>query len=249
MTHTVSIGEFEGPLGILLELVERGNVEVTAISVAEITAQYLDRIRHLPGQTPEHLSEFLELGARLLYIKSLALLPGETTDERAGELARLTAELEEYRRFQHLARELGRRGNLRTWERRVAEQLDAADLPMPRLALAQLAEAFTAALRRAEPAPETTVIPAHISLEATMKRLRARLASAGSFELQALLSECRQQAEIIVTFLALLELIRSGTARVTQAKQFAPITVLGGRTFGVRLPNTVEAARGEAGRG
>jgi segregation and condensation protein A len=73
LSHTVTIGEFEGPLGLLLELVEKGNMEVTAISVATITTQYLDRLGRLQDQSPEHLSEFLQLGARLLYIKSLAL--------------------------------------------------------------------------------------------------------------------------------------------------------------------------------
>jgi segregation and condensation protein A len=223
MTHTVSVGEFEGPLGLLLELVERNKLEVTAISVAKITSDYLERVKQLGDQSPESLSEFLQLGARLLYVKSLALLPGETAEERTMELARLTAELEDYRRFQHAARALARHAATRTWERPITEHLATADLPLPELSLSQLSEAFTAALRRTTPAPPVGIIPQHISLDATMAKLHRQLAA--GFELRTLLATCDNRLEIIVTFLALLELIRSGAARVGQAGQFDPIVV------------------------
>src|SRR6266576_329653 len=109
MTHTVAVGEFEGPLGVLLELVERNRLEVTAISVSQITEDYLDRIKQLGDRPPEELADFLQLGARLLYIKSLALLPADSAAEQGEELTQLSLELEEYRRIQLAARELARR--------------------------------------------------------------------------------------------------------------------------------------------
>jgi segregation and condensation protein A len=224
MTHTVAVGEFEGPLGILLDLVERGRLEVTAISVADITAGYLERIKALDNHSPEELSEFLQLGARLLYIKSLALLPQESAAEQDEEIRQLNLELEEYHRMQVAARELARRGPAHTWQRGTTERLAPNELPLPTIELPQLAEAFTRALRRMEPAPKTGVIRPHLSLETVVQRLRHRLES-GSYNLQQLLDDCRDRLEVIVTFLALLELVRDGQARVVQAGQFDPITV------------------------
>ena len=223
MTHTVSVGEFEGPLGILLELVERGNLEVTAISVADITAGYLDRIRHLENRSPEALSEFVQLGARLLYIKSLALLPGQPGAEPAQELQQLNLELQEYRRFQQAARQLARRTESPSWERPVGGQLAAADLPLPSLTLTQLAAAFTRALEHAEPATDSRLLPSRISLDTKLALLRRRLAA--GFDLDHLLAASPNRLDIIVTFLALLELIRQGSAQVRQTSQFSAITV------------------------
>jgi segregation and condensation protein A len=223
VSHTVSVGEFKGPLGILLELVEQGNFEVTAISVANITAEYLERVKHIQDQSPETVSEFLQLGARLLYIKSLALLPEDTPGEQGEELRRLNLELEEYRKFQLLARELAARAQERTWERPAAPKLSTAELPPPRLTLPQLAEAFTAALERVQATPEPTVIPRHISQAAVLAGLRRRLPS--GFALDSVLADCQTRLEVIVTFLALLELIREDEAKAGQSHQFGPIQV------------------------
>lgn len=224
MTHNVAVGEFEGPLGILLDLVERGRLEVTAISVAEITENYLAKVKELEPASPETLSEFLQLGARLLYIKSLALLPQPAADEQTEELRLLNLELEEYSRMQAAARELGRRQSVRTWTRTVMVTLPPSELPLPDLELKQLAEAFTRALKNLEPARPVGIIQRHVSLESVGRRIRHRL-ERGHFELQELLDDCHNRLEVIVTFLALLELIRAGTARVTQANQFEAINV------------------------
>ena len=224
MTHNVAVGEFEGPLGILLDLVERGRLEVTAISVADITENYLARVKELGPSSPEALSEFLQLGARLLYIKSLALLPQPAADEQTEELRQLNLELEEYSRMQAAARELGRRGSLRTWQRTATVSLPPSELPLPELELTQLAEAFTRTLKNLEPERPVGVIQRHISLESVSRQIRRRL-DRGRFELQELLDGCRNRLEVIVTFLALLELIRGGAARVTQASQFEAINV------------------------
>ncbi len=223
MSHTVAVGEFEGPLGALLELVEHRKFEVSAISVGAITSDYITYIRNLPQNSAEDLSEFIELGARLLYIKSLALLPQENNDEQTLELARLSHDLIEYRRFKSAATTLSDLATNRTWTKPVAPRPDMSQLPLPNIKLEQLGAAFASALAYAKPAPREISTTTHLSLESVVRRLRSRLPA--SFELQTILVECRDRLEIIVTFLALLELIRSGVARVTQMSQFQPILV------------------------
>jgi segregation and condensation protein A len=223
MDHTVTIREFEGPLGILLELVERNKLEVTTISVAEITGQYLERIHALEQHSPEALSEFLELGTRLLYIKSLALLPGTATAEQDEELHQLNLELEEYRRFQTAARQLGARTGRQTWQRQATTRLEPHELPLPDISLMQLSKAFSQTLSRLQPASPKAVIRPHLSLETVLGQLRHQLPE--GFELQTVLDRCRDRLEVVVTFLALLELIHEGAARVVQTAPFEPITV------------------------
>jgi segregation and condensation protein A len=225
MTHTVAVGEFEGPLGILLELVERGKLEVSSISVAQITTQYLERIKTLEHRSPEDLTEFAQLGARLLYIKSLALLPQPSSQEQSDELRLLNLELAEYQRMQAAARTLARRAAGGSFARPATERLNPAELPLPQVTLQDLGAAFAQVMARIEPARPSGTIRPHLSLEIVGARLRHRLQSSGSFELQSLLDSLPDRLEVIVTFLALLELMRSGSANVVQANQFAPIRV------------------------
>jgi len=223
MSHTVAVGEFKGPLGVLLELIERHQLEVSQVSVGTITSEYLQKVRGLEAVSAEDLAEFLQLGARLLYIKSLSLLPLADNDEQARELEQLSLELAEYRRFQAAAKLLGARSSSRTWQRPSSPRLQPHELPLPSIGLEQLAEAFTRALKFAPVAEIGSVMTPHLSIETVTQNLR-QLLPAG-FELHTVVERCRDRLEIVVTFLAILELVRGGVARVTQAGQFDPILV------------------------
>ncbi len=223
MSHTVAVGEFEGPLGLLLDLIERKQLEVSQISVGTITSEYLAKVRGLVGVSAEDLSEFLQLGARLLYIKSLSLLPQIDSDEQTRELEQLSLELAEYRQIQAAAKLLAQRSDTQAWQRPAAARLKPSDLPLPQVGLEQLAEAFTRALKFAPVAAPDAVITTHLSIETVTQNLRRLLPS--GFELHKVIERCRDRLEIVVTFLAILELVRDGAARITQSGQFEPILV------------------------
>jgi len=223
MSHTVAVGEFEGPLGVLLELIERNQLEVSQVSVGTITSEYLEKVRGLSGVSAEDLTEFLQLGARLLYIKSLSLLPQNDATEQSRELEQLSIELAEYRRFQAAAKLLVTRSSSRTWQRPAAPRISPSDLPLPALGLDQLAEAFARALKFAPVATPSAIVKQHLSIEVITENLRHLLPV--GFELHTVVERCRDRLEIIVTFLAILELVRARQARVTQAGQFDPILV------------------------
>ncbi|MBW4061924.1 segregation/condensation protein A [Candidatus Saccharibacteria bacterium] len=224
MPPSIVINQFEGPLALLLELVERNQMPVTDIAVAAITNQYLQQIAELEGLTPEALGDFLQLGSRLVYIKSRALLPLAETDDQADELRELTRELAEYKRYQAAAKVLATRTNTPSWHRPVAAKLSREELPLPEIDITELAAAFQTALARLEPAKPSRVISAQLSQAEVLKKLEHRL-SLGAFELSHLLADLTDRLEVVVTFSALLELIRSGRSRVTQTAQFQPIMV------------------------
>lgn len=224
MSQPVAVGEFEGPLGLLLELVERGRMPVTRISVAEITTQYLKRLDELPERTPEELGEFVGLGARLLYIKSAALLPANESADEPDDLMRLNQELDEYRTMQAAARLLRSNGQARTWQRPKADRLDIADIPMPDVPLNALTDAFAQAMARLAPPQGKGIIMPHLTVEKLAARIIHRLSS-GSFELQDLLDQCADRIEAVTTFLALLELIRTDKVHVAQDTPFGPVQI------------------------
>ncbi len=223
MSHTVAVGEFEGPLGVLLELIERDKMEVSQIAVGTITSEYLEKVRGIEGVSAEDLSDFLQLGARLMYIKSLSLLPQAGVEEQDRELKQLSLELTQYRRFQAAAKLLAMRTDSRTWQRPAAPRLSLHEQPVPDISLHQLSEAFTRAMKFAPVAQRSTVLKSHVSIETIVKDLSQRLPN--GFELHTVIERCRDRLEIVVTFLALLELMRSGSARVTQGAQFDAILV------------------------
>jgi segregation and condensation protein A len=221
---SIAINQFEGPLGLLLELVERNKMPVTDIAVATITSQYLEHLAKLPDVTPEALGDFIQLGSRLTYIKSLALLPSAEPSEQAEELRILGVELSEYQRFQKAAARLAERDAGAHWTRPQSQQLAPVDLPLPQVTLPDLAAAFQAALRRVEPEIKPRAIAHVLSQRDVIAGLRQRL-TRGSFELEELLATLTSRLEVVVTFSALLEIMREGQARVTQASQFSPILV------------------------
>lgn len=222
--HSVAVDQFEGPLGLLLDLVESGQIEISTISIGDITARYLAKIAQMEVETPEELANFVELGARLLYIKSLSLLPGQADAEPKEEMAKLNQELAVYRQMQTAAKFLSGRLASRAWPRALTERLDPSELPYPDLAAAQLAQSFARILSRQTPPVPVGVIRRHLSQKAVTEKLRGELAR-GGFSLQLLISRCRDRLEIIVTFLALLELWREGVATVGQSGQFEDIRV------------------------
>lgn len=223
MSHTVMVGEFKGPMGVLLDLIDHGKLNVSEVSVGEITAGFLESIKHLPNITTDEMSDFLQLGARLLYIKSLALLPEIDTGEQHRELNQLNTELAEYRRFQTAAKLLGTSKVMRTWQRTATTHLPVTDLAVPHISLEQLADAFTRALKFAPVSTPAVVIKPHLSLEVVTHNLTKLLAD--GFELQTVIARCHDRLEIVVTFLAILELVRSGVAAVSQTGQFGAIHV------------------------
>lgn len=214
----------EEPLGILLGLVENGKIEVTTISISSITQQYLDRINTIETRNAEDLSEFLQLGSRLMYIKSLALLPQLDSSEQTDELQKLNFELEEYRKYQNAAKLLAQESTRRTWHRTETTKLDISELPIPNIELKKLHEAFRRAMLRAEPIISTRNIPSHTTQKDITKNILNKL-HAGSYTLDSLLDSTILRIDIIVTFLAILELIKSHKIIVKQSNQFNSIMI------------------------
>ncbi len=234
--YPVRLPVFEGPLDLLLELIEQRQLDITVVSLAQVADQYLAVIEELGRRTLADLTGFLVVAAKLLLLKSRVLLPdyradeGEEEDQEAAELIQ---QLELYRLFRQVARELGRLEE-RGWRSyvRVGGPRDGRLPPDPRqvlegVTLDDLLTAARAAFRVLPPASpvEVLVAPITVTVQGQMEKIQAWLQRAREVRFQDLLSEARNRVEIIVTLLAVLELLKQGLVRVRQEGLFGPIFV------------------------
>ena len=233
----LKLSAFQGPLDILLHLIEREELDITAISLAQVTDQYWAYLRSAEGLDLEALAEFIAVGARLLQIKSRALLPDlrprpkeEDKEEDTG--AALARMLVEYKRFREAAeafRDLEERG------RRAYTRLAPSSPNLPRspglegVTLEGLMDIFQEALARKSAEPEPEAIERQtVTVEQKMKAVMTAVASgSGKASFRALVEECTSRLEIIVVFLAILELIKAGSVRAVQRARFRDISLVG----------------------
>ena len=218
---------FEGPLELLLVLAEREEIDIFQVSLAGLTEAYLVEIAALDHRDPVEMAEFLWLAARLLLLKSIRLLPGEEPDDEEADLLGweedVRGRLLEYRAYKEMAEKL--------MERAAADepsypppprQVDVEGQEEP-LQVASLIRAFQSVLARLPPRP-LVYVGTRWTLEDKLEVLEERLRH-GSFELVEVVLECRDRLEAVVTFVAVLELLRRGSIRVRQERNFGRILV------------------------
>lgn len=238
--YSITLPTFSGPLDLLLRLIERAELDITAISLAQVADQYLAHVRSLEAVDPRALAEFVSLAARLLLIKSRALLPrpsaaGPPAPEDADGEA-LARQLREYRRYKQLA------AILRAWhdeERRTylrnAPVTVELDLPPPpvRHTLAELLAALERRLQLALPLDEAAALnlAPRLTIAQVVDRVRARLARAPWFSFEDLFGAVVTREDVIVTFWAVLELLRRRAIVIEQQELFGTISVGRGELF------------------
>lgn len=232
---TVQLPVYEGPLDLLLQLIEKRELDITRVSLAAVTDEYLAHLRSLEVVDPARVADFLTVAARLLLIKSRLLLPQERqelegADDSEDDGEALARALEEYRQFKAVARLLaeyenqGQRAYLReapppTFEKR----LDPGGLP-PDALLKALRRVLAQQARTPEPV-DAVVRPLRVTVRQRFVELTARLRAGKPLAFHDVLGAAPTRQEVIATFLALLELVKVGRARVVQPALFAPILV------------------------
>jgi segregation and condensation protein A len=235
LDYTVQLPAFEGPLDLLLRLIEREELDITSIALAQVADQYLATVRGMETPDPAQLSAFLVMAARLLQIKSRALLPRPPTnrgpDEPIDEAEELVRQLREYQRFKQAA------VLLRTFQdegRRMFTRQAPPPLPVferPDKLDVTLGEMLAAVQRRLQlmlPLEEPEVplpAPKIITVPEMAARIRDRLRQQPWFDFEDLLSLAAQRVEIIVAFWAVLELWKRRVIVVEQHELFGPLAI------------------------
>ena len=228
----VKLERFEGPLDLLLHLIKRDEIDIYDIPIAHITQQYLAYIELMRSLDLDVAGEFLVMAATLMRIKAKMLLPLPASGEEEEEgdpREELVQRLVEYRQFKEAAGTL----KLREEERRmlyerglVPGEDEAGPLPLAPATLFDLLDALNRVLARA---PETTVYEVRreaYDVDDKLVMITRLVEEHGSVQFGDLLLQCQDRMEMVVTFIALLELIKVGQVSVIQDQNFGDISIV-----------------------
>ena len=231
--YPVRLENFEGPLDLLLHLIKKHEVNIYDIPIALITQQYLDYIDLMQELNLDVAGEFLVMAATLIHIKSRMLLPRpDPAQEDAEEDPReaLVRRLLEHQKFKAAAELLHERETIRSaqWTRAdgpIAEIAGEAPEPEIEVDLFSLITAFRAVVERGRQRPKIYLPGEQIPIEERIEQLLARLSETEACGFEDLFADMQSRAGMIVTFLAVLEMIRLKLIRVFQSGAVGSIRV------------------------
>lgn len=233
----VNLPTYEGPLDLLLDLIKKNEMDIYNIQISEITKQYLDYLNQMRQFDLEIAGEFLVMAATLLYIKSKMLLPPDENEiveeDGADPRTELVRKLLEYQAFREAAKELGlledERGKVFT--RQIADyylaNLSPEDTVIDTFSanLYDLLQAFHTVLKEVSKEQFHEVFEEIVSIEEKMEEVKLIIAERGSVYFRELFDKKITKNLLIVTFLALLEIIRSRIACIKQDQHFGDILI------------------------
>ena len=242
MELKVKLESFEGPLDLLLHLLDKNKVNIYDIPIVEITKQYMEYIREMQRQDLNIMSEFLVMAATLLDIKSRMLLPVDEEDEEEEDpRAELVEQLIQYKMFKYMSLELKDRQidagkhlyKVPTIPDEVKQYEEPIDLDAltADINLQQLNRIFQSVIRKQvdkiDPIRSNfgQIQKEEISLDAKMVYLENYAKAHSKFQFRSLLERQKSRTEIIVTFLAILELMKTGKIQIMQEQLFDEIYI------------------------
>ena len=230
--------QFEGPLALLLQLIEEQQLDVSTVALAKVTEQFLTYVKNLQDKNPMNLVDFLVIAAKLLVIKSKTLLPnldlGEEEEEAAFDL---TKQLLLYKKYKEAARYLKKLDLMRrqSWTRDADFYERVTFLPDPDVNI----ESLTNSLRTlANELKDIVRLPLQVmrevvSISEKIAHIQTLIAGKLETSLSSLLKDAKSKTEVIVTFLALLELTKQRIVSLEQSAHFSDIIIKRNETNGI----------------
>ncbi|MDO8672542.1 MAG: segregation/condensation protein A [Dehalococcoidia bacterium] len=227
----VQLPVFQGPLELLLHLIEKKQLAITDLSLIEVTGQYMESVRSAVEIDLAALADFLVIGAKLLFIKSASLLPkppipDQPEVEDAGrELAQMLAE---YRKYRDVSLILRARDELalRAYPRMAPlPRPDARQAPLE-LSSSELLQALSKVLQRAPIDVLPSIERRKVTVDERIGLLRARLAAGETLTFGAFVADCQTRELIVVSFLSVLELVKAGEVEAYQESLFGEILIV-----------------------
>lgn len=222
---------YQGPLELLLQLIEKAELDISQLALAQVTDQYLAHLQSLEHLETEEISVFLVIATKLLYIKSQVLLPRTSLEvepeEENGE--DLVAQLMEYKKFRQIATALAQRETqgLRSYLRlapppRLEEKFDLSELDLQSFLLAA-----RTVFQNASSSPELhrSVMKPQYSIKEQIQKIVTLLKTQSRTTFRTLIRALNSRNEVIIAFLAVLELIKQRQIEIHQSTLFADIEI------------------------
>ncbi|MFQ5922011.1 MAG: segregation and condensation protein A [Anaerolineales bacterium] len=237
--YSVNLPVFEGPLDLLLRLIEQEQLDITTVALSQVTDQFLEHLERIPEKPAAELAGFLVVAAKLLQIKSEALLPQPPEREPGEEdpAEALAQQLLLYRQFKEAATELATReqAGLRTYLRLTREPPVSEQLDLGGLGLVELRAAMLEALAGISEGPtlEQAAKPHKVHIRDKIRWIVNLLHREEHVSFNSLLSSAASRLEVVVSFLAVLELAKGRQVVASQAEPFADIELSRGPNWEV----------------
>ncbi|MEI7690555.1 MAG: segregation/condensation protein A [bacterium] len=225
---TVSDEKFDGPLDLLLKLIENNKLDITLISLSKITDSYLERIENIQG-LPEDIAEFVYIAAKLLYLKSRELLPSSLNQDDEQEIRDLEQDLIEYQKYKQAADGLSQilEKGRRAYSRRVKYKKTKSFVPPKDIDREKLWIIFNEILNKinTEKLEQKTYEKSSVTLTEMKEKLRSKIKINKKTSFKSLLAKNDNRIKVIVTFLAILELIKQKEIIFKQDNNFSDFII------------------------
>ncbi len=239
----VKLEVFEGPLDLLLHLIDKNKVDIYDIPIVEITNQYMEYIREMQEKDLNIMSEFLLMAATLLDIKCKMLLPAQVNEDGEEEdpRAELVEQLLQYKMYKYMSFELRDRQTEgeRLWfkESTIPDEVKAYEPPVDMeelldgVTLSKLNAIFKEVMKKQEDKIDTRhhtfgkIEKEEVTVEDKLEYLNKYITSHKKFSFKELLTKQKSKTQVVVTFLAILEMMKIGTIVVEQEKTFDDIII------------------------
>ena len=233
--HEVRLPIFEGPLDLMLHLIRKEHIDIYDIPIAQITGQYLDYIRLMEELNINVAGEFLEMAATLIYIKSKMLLPPPPVEN--GDLPmdddprrELVEQLLEYEKYKNAAQELYHREQIEAgmWSASRQQEVLPPEEELVAATLFDLLSAYQAIIRRLEERRSLEMEREAVTVAEKIQQIKEALRVRKRFRFSYLLRGRVSRVQLVVLFVAVLELVRLRCVRVRQEELFADFWILRG---------------------
>lgn len=227
----VRLPEFEGPLDLLLHLIRSHELDILNLPLAFVTERYLEYLDLMKHLNLDVASEYLVMAATLVYIKSKTLMPSHGSDDadeaedEGDPRAELIYRLLEYQKYKEISERLGQGviAGRDVFTRGSAPPEADGDVPLAEVGLFRLLDAFEGVLRRAKADLSREIMPERISLHSRIAELTERLRLQPNCRFEDLFALDADVYDLVVTFLAILEMAKKRLLRLAQAEPVAPI--------------------------
>lgn len=228
MSYAIKLQQFEGPLDLLLELIEAEKLDISTVSLATVTEGYLTYVHEHPEIPPEELADFLVIASRLLFIKSRILLPflQGIVEPEEGDLE---SQLRIYKEYLDASKAIegliGKRRFLFVHEK--LPQIEIGFAPPKKLTTGGMADLLRAVIQRLEPVVKVpqAVVEKTVSIHEKIRHIQALITKAEKVRFSSVLQTAESKTEVVVCFLALLELVKQRDVNVAQDKMWGDITI------------------------
>ncbi len=228
MVYKIKLEKFEGPLDLLLQLIEEESLDITQVSLAHVTDQYLQYLNTTADISTEELADFLVVAAKLLLIKSRTLLPQLGLEEEEG--TDLERQLRMYREFYEASKVLNKmilKKHFLYPRDRMVVKIDRVFNPPKTITTEKLRDLFVSVLQELESwvsIPREVMIKT-VSIRERIANIQQMISDKVNISFRELLKSSKNKTDIIITFLAVLELVKQRIVAVVQENVFDDISI------------------------